>query len=199
MNEDATPASLPYFKTTKIIFVILFAGVILQAIYALVNIGYFMSIPSSSVQLVNTGSSYYTEGPIGYMNLSFSYLGFKKAVTNPRLFLITSSLLIFLMHSLPLLALMNYGRKLFKTFTHSYTPFTLEAATLIKKMGYTMLFMGAFCKLIFQLSLSIILFQQPSFINPYELNWLFTGAITLLLASIFSRGCLLQQEADTTL
>ena len=37
------------------------------------------------------------------------------------------------------------------------------------------------------------------FVNPYDLNWIVTGLLVLILSDVFYKGCLLQQDADETL
>lgn len=203
MNEHSPTSTMrpKYITVTRVLFTFFSIYIIWTALVLVVNAVYYGTQPLDLFQFTDNGSSYYAEGPLGYTNLSYEYLAFRSSavISNVRLLLVSVCLIHFLAYSIPFLLLMNTGRRLFKILSHSYTPFTDEVTTLLKRAGKTMIFIGIFSKLIFQVVMNIIMLHRFSYNTPYELNWLFTGVITLLLSGIFARGCQLQEEADTTL
>lgn len=201
MNENtATAAYKPqHLEITRFLFYIVFIGIALQAVWLLVHSFYFGILPDASINLVNTGNSYFAQGLLGTMDISFKELCFNSNVTNSKLFLISFCIVEFLVHSLPLLFIMLTGRRLLTSLSHSHSPFTAETTACIKRIGLIMLFMGLLSKLIFQASMNIINLHNLNFENPWEFHWILSGVITILLADIFERGCHLQQEVDETL
>lgn len=201
MNDNtATAAYKPqHLEITRFLFYIVFIGTALQGLWLIVHAFYFGTLPDASINLVNTGNSYFAQGLFGTLDISFKELCFNSNVTNSRLFLISFCIVEFLVRTLPLLFIMLIGRRLLTSLSHSHSPFTAETTACIKKMGLTMLLMGLLSKLIFQASLNIINLHELNFENPWEFHWILSGVITILLADIFERGCSLQQEVDETL
>lgn len=201
MNENNITSAPPlwHLKLARVLFYILFAAIVIETIQTAADVFYFASQPASAVQVSISDSRYNFQGLSGYYRLSFDYLAIYGEITDGRLLALSIAAAKLLFRRFPLLLIMNLGRKLIKTLKSSYTPFTAETTSYIKKIGIIMICMGSLSRFLFQVSINIINLHRINYANPYDLSWILAGIFTFLLADIFARGCYLQQESDETL
>lgn len=201
MNERNITSAPPlwHLNLARVLFYILFAVIVIEAIVTAADIFYFASQPVSAIQVSASDSRYSFLGLFGYYRLTFDYLAISEGITNGKLFAMSVAAAFLLFRSFPLLLIMNFGRKLMKTLKSSYTPFTAETTSCIKIIGIIMICMGSLSRFLFQVSINIVNLHRINLVNPYDPSWILAGIFTFLLADIFARGCYLQQESDETL
>lgn len=205
MNEEMiTSPKIPRrFKITKFFLYIVLIVAFCKTLRGITGTVYCIVSPeaSSHVTLTNSGRCYMEDG-LGFNQVPLEYLAMTEddfPIENERLFIGSFYLLITLTDSLPVLLILIQACRLLKEISSCYTPFTEKTTKLIHSAGMIMLLKGALGKLILQVLMTRINFHRLGFVNPYDLNWIVTGLLVLVLSDVFYKGCLLQQDADETL
>lgn len=201
MNERNITSAPPlwHLNRARVLFYIALAVIVIKTLGTIADIFYFASQPVSAIQVSASDSRYSFPGLFGYYRLPFDYLAIYEGIINGKLFAMSVAVALLLFNSFPLLLIMNLGRKLIKNLKYSYTPFTAETTSYIKKIGIIMICMGSLSRFLFQVSINVVNLHRINFVNPYDLSWILAGIFTFLLSDIFARGCYLQQESDETL
>lgn len=205
MNEEViTSPKIPRrFRITKIFLYIVLIAAFCKTLRGITGTVYCIVSPKSSfhVTLTDSGRCYMKHG-LGFDRVPLEYLALSEddfPIENERLFIGSFQLLITLTDFLPVFLILIQACRLLKAISSSYTPFTEKTTKLIHSIGMIMLLKGALGKLILQVLMTRINFHRLGFVNPYDLNWIVTGLLVLILSDVFYKGCLLQQDADETL
>lgn len=205
MNEAIiTSTKIPRrLRVTKILLYLLLIFIIWKISAEIASAGYYMMSPESSVKVINTDyGTFHIEGYGGYINISFDDLAVRAEdlpVANTQLFAASLLLLLVITHELPMLLILIQASRLLREITTSYTPFTEKTTKLIRSIGIIMLLKGFLGKLILQMGINLINFHHRWCDNPFDFTWILIGLFVLILADVFYKGCLLQQDADETL
>lgn len=180
---------------------VLLVGLCLSLVWAGAVIIYF-GIHPEEIQVVDTGSAFQVRAPWGGV-MRMSYLEFPgwfyQELPDGRTFLFTFVLAAILTRTLPYLLIVCFLMRILRSIAKAHTPFLPKAVDSILYMGYCFLAMGLLGKLIYQSVISTVVFGELFFDNPIQWKEVFFSVLLLLLADIYKRGCVLQQESDETL
>lgn len=207
MNEAIiTSTKIPRrLRVTKILsYLFLISTIFNRFIRNILNIiSYFASSDSAIKIACNTDyGRFYIDGPLGYIRLPFNYLAITASdfpIENAKLFAVSLALLFMIAIDLPILFMLIQACRLLREITSSYTPFTEKTTKLIRSVGIIMLLRGFLGILILQMGINLINFHRIGCDNPFDVTWILIGLFVLILADVFYKGCLLQQDADETL
>ena len=163
------------------------------------NLVFLCGSPADSISLTDTGNGVKIQLLFGFLRLSEGYLPPDYMNTSAQLLGIPILLLDLLLEYIPQILICLKLRNIFRKLKTTETPFFPEIVSYISRIAYSMVFLGLFSQLLLQTTVFFIAYQTFYFSNPVRFSWVLAGCITLLLADIFRRGCVLQKESDETL
>lgn len=163
------------------------------------NLIFLCCSPTDSISVIDTGNGVKIQLLFGFLRLSEGYLPPDYMNTSAQLLGIPMTILNILLEYLPQVVICVQLQKIFRKLKMTSTPFFPEIVSYINRIAYSMLFLGLFSQFLLQTIVFQIAYQTFYFNNPLRFSWVLAGCISLLLADIFRRGCVLQKESDETL
>ena len=205
MNEAISPSPKVSKRliATKIFSYFFLITTIFHAFTGIGNILFYLTSSESAIKIATTDfGRLYVDGYFGYIRMPLESLSITTAdfpIENPKLFAVSLTLLIFITSKLPILFIVIQACRLLREITSSYTPFTEKTTRLIRSVGTIMLLKRLLGTFILQMGINLINFHRRWFNNPFDFTWIVIGLFVLVLADVFSKGYVLQQESDETL
>lgn len=190
-----------HYRVCRLLFYCFFAFLLFRAAMGVAAVLWTAATPASQLELTDTGSAYrYTLFHTGiYSQLGYDSFPHDLPLEDPKLFCVALPLLTLVSEVLPMLALMECGRRLLRLLGKAPSPFVPEAAVWIRRMGCVLILMGLFGKLVLQAGMGAVAYHAFYAQNPVQFPPILAGCVLLLLSDIFRRGCQLQRDSDETL
>lgn len=197
-RQQSTHQKQKYHALCRWIFSLYALYLFLMLAGSVCNLVFLCCVPADNISMTDTGNGVKIQLLFGFLRLSEGYLPPDYMNTSAQLLGIPMLLFDLLLKYLPQVLICVQLQNIFRKLKATVTPFFPEIVSYIRRISYTMLFLGFFSQFLLQMIVFFIAYRTVYFSNPLQFSWVLAGCITLLLADIFRRGCVLQKESDET-